>query len=196
MKIERKMAGDVVILHFTGEFDAFNLPQISEGIDQLIQKGSVLLVFNLKGLKFINSSALGYLMKTHRRVRELEGELVLAEPSKFFQTTISTLGIDQIFKIFPNDEEAVKYTVRAGIDPRGIPEMFRILLDERQRSPSSVSSWFSTHPLEEERIRETEAQIAKINPAILNGLTKDSRSFQSFKQRVRSLPASATRAGD
>jgi beta-barrel assembly-enhancing protease len=88
-----------------------------------------------------------------------------------------------------SDEEAVKYVVRAGIDPRGIPEMFRILLDERQRSPSSVSSWFSTHPLEEERIRETEAQIAKINPAILSGLTKDSRSFQSFKQRVRSLPA-------
>lgn len=94
-----------------------------------------------------------------------------------------------------SDEEAVKNVVRAGIDPRGIPEMFRILLDERQRSPSSVSSWFSTHPLEEERIQETEAQIAKINPAILNGLTKDSRSFQSFKQRVRSLPASATRAG-
>jgi predicted Zn-dependent protease len=94
-----------------------------------------------------------------------------------------------------SDEEAVKYVVRAGIDPRGIPEMFRILLDERQRSPSSVSSWFSTHPLEEERIRETEAQIAKINPAILNGLTKDSRSFQAFKQRVRSLPAGATRAG-
>ena len=75
--------------------------------------------------------------------------------------------------------------------------MFQILLDERQRSPSSVSSWFATHPLEEDRIRDTQAQIAKINPAILNGLTKDSRSFQAFKQRVRSLPAApaATRAG-
>jgi predicted Zn-dependent protease len=95
------------------------------------------------------------------------------------------------------DVEGVKNVVRAGIDPRGIPEMFRILLDERQRSPSSVSTWFTTHPLEEDRIRETEAQIAKINPAILNGLTKDSRSFQAFKQRVRSLPAppASTRAG-
>jgi predicted Zn-dependent protease len=93
------------------------------------------------------------------------------------------------------DAEGVKNVVRAGIDPRGIPEMFRILLDERQRSPSSVSTWFATHPLEEDRIRETEAQIARINPAILNGLTKDSRSFQAFKQRVRSLPAASTRAG-
>ena len=87
------------------------------------------------------------------------------------------------------DAEGVKNVVRAGIDPRGIPEMFRILLNERASSPSSVSSWFATHPLEEDRIQATQAQIAKINPAILNGLTKDSQGFQSFKQRVRSLPA-------
>jgi predicted Zn-dependent protease len=86
------------------------------------------------------------------------------------------------------DEEGVKNVVRAGIDPRGIPEMFQILLDERNRSPGSVESWFATHPLEEDRIHATQAQIAKISPAILNGLTKDSQSFQSFKNRIRSLP--------
>jgi predicted Zn-dependent protease len=105
------------------------------------------------------------------------------------------VGGSAVFAKFSRDDEAdadaegVKNVVRAGIDPRGIPDMFRILLDERQRSPSSVSSWFATHPLEEDRIRETQAQIAKINPAILNGLTRDSRPFQTFKQRVRSLPA-------
>jgi len=95
------------------------------------------------------------------------------------------------------DEEGVKNTARAGIDPRGIPEMFRILINERERSPSTVDAWFATHPLEEDRIQATQAQIAKISPAILNTLTKDSQSFQAFKQRVRSLPAApaATRAG-
>jgi predicted Zn-dependent protease len=94
------------------------------------------------------------------------------------------------------DAEGVKNVVRAGIDPRGIPEMFQILLDERNRSPSSVSSWFATHPLEEDRIRQTQAHISKIDGAILRTLTKDSQSFQAFKQRVRSLPAApaATRA--
>ena len=112
------------------------------------------------------------------------------------------VGGSALFAKFSRDDEAeadaegVKNVVRAGIDPRGIPEMFRILLDERERSPSSVSSWFATHPLEEDRIQATQAQIAKIDPAILNSLTKDSQSFQSFKQRVRGLPAAppATRA--
>jgi len=110
MKIERREEPDgVTILTFKGEFDAFNLPKISEGIDQLVQKGRTRLVFNLKGLKFINSSALGYLIKTHKNLREYDGELVLSEPSKFFETTVATLGIDQIFKIYTTDEEAVKH---------------------------------------------------------------------------------------
>ena len=86
------------------------------------------------------------------------------------------------------DEVAVAYVTRAGIDPRGIPAMFRILLEERQRSPSGVDAWFSSHPLEEDRIAATEALIAQIDPAILATLTMDTRNFQLFKQRVASLP--------
>jgi beta-barrel assembly-enhancing protease len=87
-----------------------------------------------------------------------------------------------------SDTRAVEYTTRAGIDPRGIPEMFRILLDERQRNPSRLEAWFATHPLEEDRIRRTEEQIARIRPEVLQSLTKDTRAFQSFKSRLRSLP--------
>ena len=86
------------------------------------------------------------------------------------------------------DEVGVAYVTRAGIDPRGIPAMFRILLDERSRAPGGVDAWFSSHPLEEDRIAATEALIARIDPAILATLTTDSRNFQLFKQRVASLP--------
>jgi predicted Zn-dependent protease len=82
--------------------------------------------------------------------------------------------------------------VRAGISPNGIPEMFQILLNERASNPSSVEGWFSTHPMEEDRIANTRAQIAQISPSVLRTLTLDSRAFQSFKSRVKSLPPSPT----
>jgi beta-barrel assembly-enhancing protease len=88
------------------------------------------------------------------------------------------------------DEEGVKNTVRAGISPDGMWEMFEILLEERQRQPAGVDAWFATHPMEESRIAATKAEIAKIDPAILQTLTHDSRNFQAFKQRVLSLPPS------
>lgn len=86
------------------------------------------------------------------------------------------------------DVEGVKSAVRAGIHPKGIPEMFQILLNERNRNPSAVEGWFSTHPGEEERIRETTALMNQYDPAILRTLTVNTSNYAAFQQRVRSLP--------
>lgn len=90
------------------------------------------------------------------------------------------------------DAEGVANTVRAGISPNGVPEMFRILIAERQSNPSAVAAMFATHPLEEDRIAATEALIAQYNPAIIRSLSTDSRNYQAFKQRIRMLPPSPT----
>lgn len=87
------------------------------------------------------------------------------------------------------DQHAIANVVRAGIHPQGIPEMFEILLNERQRNPSAVEGWFSTHPGEEERIQRTQAAIAQINPAVLQTLTRNTTTYNNFRARVRSLPA-------
>jgi beta-barrel assembly-enhancing protease len=89
-----------------------------------------------------------------------------------------------------SDRYGVKYVTRAGIDPRGMPSMFRILLRERERNPGSVEAWFASHPIEESRIRTTEEEIAKIDPVIMKSLTRDSRSFQNFKARLAAMPRS------
>jgi beta-barrel assembly-enhancing protease len=90
------------------------------------------------------------------------------------------------------DEEGVRNVVRAGISPNGIPEMFQILLNERASNPSAVEGWFATHPMEEDRIANTRAMIAQINPSVLRTLSTDSQRYQSFKSRIRSLPPSPT----
>ena len=88
------------------------------------------------------------------------------------------------------DEEGVRNTVRAGISPKGIPEMFQILINERNRNPGAVEAMFATHPLEEDRIAQTERLIAQYDPAILRSLATDSRNYQTFKARVLALPPS------
>lgn len=86
------------------------------------------------------------------------------------------------------DRVGLQYVVAAGIDPRGVPEMFRILLEERRRRPAGVEAWFATHPLAEDRIADTEAHIATFSPAQLRNLTADTRAYQGFRQRIASLP--------
>jgi predicted Zn-dependent protease len=91
------------------------------------------------------------------------------------------------------DVEGVKSVVKAGIDPRGIPDMFRILLTERKSNPSSLEAFFATHPLEEARITATSNQIAAYPAAQLRNLRVDSEAFQRMKRRLAALPVASTR---
>jgi beta-barrel assembly-enhancing protease len=93
-----------------------------------------------------------------------------------------------------SDQEAIRYVMRAGIDPRGVPEMFRILMKERTDRPAGgIDAWFRTHPMEEDRVRATEATIAQLSKTSLDRLTRDTPRFQEFKRRLAALPAAAQR---
>ncbi len=111
-------------------------------------------------------------------------------------STAIQLGAGGVFAKFSRDDEreadevGIQYAVRAGIDPRGVPAMFRTLLAERQSRPSGLDGMFSTHPLAEDRVADSEAMIAQIDPVILKSLTTDTRAFQQFKARLKSLPPS------
>jgi anti-anti-sigma factor len=107
MKLEKRRYDDVVILKFTGEFDSFNLPTFSARIDAMIAAGDRQVVLDLHALKFINSSALGYLIKTSKRLKEAGGEIVIARPSKFVSKTLATLGLDGAFKAFQSIEDGI-----------------------------------------------------------------------------------------
>ena len=86
------------------------------------------------------------------------------------------------------DAEAVRYLVQSGINPQGMVTMFQKLLAERRSAPNSVQGWFSTHPLEEERVQNTQAAINALPPAARQGTT-NTQAFQTFQQRLRQLPA-------
>ena len=86
------------------------------------------------------------------------------------------------------DSVAVENVMRAGIDPHGIPTLFERLLEERKTSPLRIEAFFASHPMEEDRIRATAAEINAIDPAELRGLKRDDPGYQAFKARLKTLP--------
>jgi predicted Zn-dependent protease len=109
------------------------------------------------------------------------------------------VGGSALFAKFSRDDEreadnsAIDFVIRAGIDPSGIPEMFQILVNERQRSPGSLDAWFRTHPMEEDRIAATQARISSIPASQRRGLQQDTPQYQQFKRRLQGLPVAAGR---
>jgi predicted Zn-dependent protease len=86
------------------------------------------------------------------------------------------------------DSEAVENVLKVNIDPEGIPSLFEVLLQQRDRNPSIVEGWFSTHPLEESRIDHAKGLIQRTGAGQAGGLMQDLPSYAEFKRRVNMLP--------
>ena len=86
------------------------------------------------------------------------------------------------------DSEAVVNVARAGYSPQGIPDLFDVLLREREYHPTKVEGWFADHPLEETRINRAKQLIATLPSVQGKRYLVDSPGFHAFKNRIAALP--------
>lgn len=87
------------------------------------------------------------------------------------------------------DAEAVDLLVASGINPNGLVSFFRTLMDEQRRQPSLVEQWFTSHPLTEDRIQETQAMIQRLPPGTVEGLAVDTQEFETAKAQMQRYAA-------
>lgn len=84
------------------------------------------------------------------------------------------------------DSLGVRLVRGAGIDPHGVTSFFQKLLDDRERNPSLLEQWFSTHPLTEERIQRVQALVDALPP--FEPTNVGAAEYDNFKARVQRLP--------
>lgn len=113
MKIDKRLSDDYVILSLKGEFDTFYCPRFQEEVEDVLERGVNHVLLNMRLVKFVNSTALGAVIKAFKRCKAEGGELVIGQPSIFVKKVVSQLGIDQLVPMFDNEEEAVKHLVQS-----------------------------------------------------------------------------------
>ena len=190
------------------EVNAFAIP----GGFIYVNRGLIERVDKLDQLAGVLGHEIGHVVKRHS-VKQMEqaqkaniGVTLACVLTKVCESQAAQAGIQvagtALFAKFSRDDEieadveGIKNVIRAGIDPEGIPEMFAKLLEERRTRPAGVDAWFRTHPIEEDRIENTQKIIKQYDPLILQGLTEDSPNFQTFKRRLQSLPPSPATTGN
>lgn len=80
------------------------------------------------------------------------------------------------------DEIGIRAMYEAGYDPRGVAAMFRTLMEQSQRQPGRVQSFFATHPTTADRVRDAERRAQQL-PQRAN-LIRDEPQFQDIRRRV------------
>ena len=106
MHIKAEPRENYTVLHLRGEFDTFYCPALQAEIESLTTAGVTNIALNLRLVKFINSTAMGAIIKASKSLKADGGQLTISRPSAFCRETLGKVGLERVVPIFDSDEAA------------------------------------------------------------------------------------------
>ncbi|MEJ5301197.1 MAG: STAS domain-containing protein [Thermodesulforhabdaceae bacterium] len=106
MQIQVSQQKDVVIVAFSGRLDAITASDCEKAIDEIIAKGTLLLVIDLKDTDYVSSAGLRVILKGAKSLYGT-GKLALARPQESVKEVLEMTGFGEIMPIYDSLEEAL-----------------------------------------------------------------------------------------
>ena len=95
------------VMHLNGEVDVYCGPDLKKQIDEVLEReGTTRLVFDLKDTDYLDSTTLGIMIGTCKRMQEANGNLAINCPSERIRRVFWITGLDRIFDIYDNLNDA------------------------------------------------------------------------------------------
>ncbi len=92
--------GATLSVHVRGEIDHHTAGEIRRGIDgALFEKRPKKLILDLSAVSFMDSSGLGLIMGRYSVMKELEGEMVVWNPSPEIRAILTLAGMERMVRI-------------------------------------------------------------------------------------------------
>jgi len=107
MKVLKENLSGICVLTLKGEFDSFVTNPFSAEIGKVHEDGVHKIVLNMRLVKFVNSTALGAMIKARKGCKAKGGDLVVSQPSPSVREAMESLGLDRLFAIYDDDEAAI-----------------------------------------------------------------------------------------
>jgi anti-sigma B factor antagonist len=106
--LETVTAGaDCAVLRIVGEIDVYRAPQLRERVIQLLADGTRHLVADLREVDFVDSTGLGVLVGSLKRLRERDGSLTLVASRGRIPQLLDLTGLIRIFTLYQSVPEAI-----------------------------------------------------------------------------------------
>ena len=102
-----QLEGDTFVVSVTGEADMQTTPEIERELQDVLRLGGRSVAVDFVEVGFIDSTALGLLMRFQPRFRARGGDLVIVSDDRRVLRTFEITGLDRIFRIERRLGEAV-----------------------------------------------------------------------------------------
>lgn len=90
-----------------GEIDALTAPRLGQRLLELVDRGKTGVVVDLSGVTFMDSTGIGVLLHTLRRLALRHGTLVLVCPTERVMRPFEITGVAARMRMFATREEAL-----------------------------------------------------------------------------------------
>ena len=98
---------DVTIMKVKGRVDSNTTPELDGALENLLNSDKNKIVLNLEAVDYLSSAGLRALVRALKGAQKSGGNLYLSAVSEPIDVILRTVGMLQMFKMFPNDGEAV-----------------------------------------------------------------------------------------
>jgi anti-sigma B factor antagonist len=98
---------DCAVLRTAGEIDAYSAPQLREQVIKLLADGTRHIIVDLRDVEFLDSTGLGALVGSLKRLREQDGSLALVATAGKILTVFRVTGLIRVFEFHPSAAEAI-----------------------------------------------------------------------------------------
>lgn len=94
-KVEVEYGSNAATLTVTGEIDIATVGQLEEAREDALARDPEGLLIDLRGVTFIDSSGLKFVLQTHQLSQELEWRLQLLRPAEHVMKVFTLTGADE-----------------------------------------------------------------------------------------------------
>ena len=100
----------IVQVQVTGKVTQKHINPFSEPLSDLLGPDvySRKVLLDMRGVDFLDSSGIGWLLVCHKRFREAGGKLVLHSPSPLARNVLKVLNMQLVFKVADDEDEALQ----------------------------------------------------------------------------------------
>ena len=95
------------VIAVAGEIDLFTAPELKSALAAAVEGGRTRIVVDLTETSFLDSTALGVLIGTVKRLRSRDGRLTIVNVDPNIAKTFEITGLDQISTIRGSREDAL-----------------------------------------------------------------------------------------
>ena len=107
MRLHRSHHGNILVVEAGGNVDSVGAEQLGSFLQYEIEAGKRYLVLDLQRVDKLGQDGLWEMVTALKRARRSRGDLRLAQPSDRAREAIEMSGLDQIFRIFESQSDAV-----------------------------------------------------------------------------------------